>query len=206
MRILQYILISMAFAISVHGQTALQLKEKFRNGVTDESLKAILDAGDSANPAIIPYLKQLALQTDSDLLVKSIPSYAQIALAKLGEESYLLPIVKKLDDPDIFVQDVSIQRLSLVGGKRMYREFYRLLDDTKYRYEDVAEVDLQKMRDLGATGLRKGDQILEPRSFAVMKLLSKMVGNPPVYCDIPPSEKHISLWKKWFEEHKELID
>ena len=149
-------------------------------------------------------MKKLADRPNSKTELYSIPSYAEIALATLDEKPYLDAIIADVDGPDIFVQNVAIQKLAKVGGKRAFKTFVRLLDDTKYRQEVPTEEDLQRAKRIGAT-LRKGDEILEPRSFLVMKLLATMVANPPVSPGTNPNEKHIAVWKKWFKEHPEMI-
>jgi hypothetical protein len=192
---------------------AKQLEAKLNSGsITAETYKAILEAGKSGDKSFIPYLKTLASRettTDYDTALHTIKSYAQIALATLGDEEYLNKIVKEVDGENIFLQNTAMERLAMVNNKLTYKTFYRLLDDTKYRQEIPTEAQLQKAKELGATS-RIGDVMLEPRSFFAMELLSKLVTNPPTSPNLEKkhSEKvsDIKLWKKWFEEHKELID
>lgn len=137
-------------------------------------------------------------------LLNTVPSYAQIALAMLGEKKYLSEIIDQVDDKNIFVQNVGIRKLAYVGGKIAYKTFFRLLDDTKYRVETPTLQEIENARKNGY-GIRKGDELVEPRSFLVMELLAKMVSNPPVSPNMKPDIQHIQIWKGWFEINKQLI-
>lgn len=188
---------------------ARQLEAKLNSGsITAETYKAILEAGKSSDKSFIPYLKTLASRetdNDYDRALHTIKSYAQIALAMLGDEEYLNKIVREVDSKDIFLQNTAMERLAMVNNKLTYKTFYRLLEDTKYRQEVPSEGELQAAKE-GGYHLRKGDEILVPRSFMVMRILSKMVANPPTCPNLNEKESDIKLWKKWFEEHKELIE
>jgi hypothetical protein len=188
---------------------AKQLEAKLNSGsITAETYKAILDAGNSGDRSFIPFLKTLASRettADYDAALHTIKSYAQIALASLGDEEYLNKIVREVDSKDIFLQDTAMERLAMVNNKLTYKTFYRLLDDTKYRQEIPTAEEIKYAKDHGY-GLRKGDVILEPRSFFAMYLLSKIISNPPVSCNLELNETHIKVWKEWFAKHKELIE
>ncbi len=189
-----------------------QLKEKLKCVITSDLMKAMLDAGKKGDKSIIPDLKKIASrETDSDynIALYTTKSYAQIALAMLGDEEYLNKIVGDIDGENIFLQNTAMERLAMVNNKLTYKTFYRLLDDTKYRQEIPTEAQLQYAKKIGGVS-RVGDVMLEPRSFFAMYFLSKLVANPPT---LPNSEKKhseklsdIQIWKKWFEEHKELIE
>ncbi len=206
MKAIFFTLVCLLFFIPIHAQGVVGLREKLKRGETREALEAILEAGKSGDKAFVPYLKELASRPDFGPSIYTLPSYAQMALAKLGEEPYLSAIIKDLDSTNIFAQDRAIERLGKVGGRPAFKEFFRLLDDKKYRSETVTDADIAKMREIGATVMRKGDQILEPRSFLVMKLLSTLVENPPVSPDAIPTEKDIPIWKVWFDKHRSLFE
>jgi HEAT repeat protein len=188
---------------------AKQLEAKLNSGsITSETYKAILEAGKSGDKSFIPYLKTLASRettTDYDTALHTIKSYAQIALATLGDEEYLNKFIRDVDSENIFLQDLAMHKLAMVNNKSTYKTFYRLLDDTKYRQEVPTDAELQAAKE-GGYHLRKGDELLVPRSFMVMRILSKMVTNPPTCPNLNEKESDIKLWKKWFEEHKELIE
>jgi hypothetical protein len=188
---------------------AKQLEAKLNSGsITAETYKAILEAGRSGDKSFIPYLKTLASREtdrDYDTALHTIKSYAQIALATLGDQEYLNKIVKEIDGEDIFLQDAAMERLAMVNNKLTYKTFYLLLDDTKYRQELPTAEEIKYAKNQGYE-LRKGDVILEPRSFFAMYLLSKIISNPPVTCNLELNETHIKIWKEWFAKHKELIE
>lgn len=205
MKILYVALLGLFFVLPALGQNVSQLKEKIDKSITTESLNSILEAGKSGDKSFVPYLKKLASQKDSKFVLDTVSSYAQIALARLGEEDYLSAIVKDVDNENIFLQDIAIRKLAYIGGKSAFKEFYRLLNDKEFRVEKLTPEDIQKINETGLSS-RKGDEVLEPRSFLVMKILSKMIDNPPVSPDTQPSEKDINIWKAWFKEHKDLIE
>ena len=205
MKLLFCSLVSIFFLLPVNGQGVPGLQEKLKQGVTADTLNEILEVGKSRDKAVIDYLITLASQPDSGSNINTVPSFAQIALARLGQEPYLSSIIRDVESENIFIQAQAIQKLGKVGGKPAFKEFYRILDDLEYRSEKVTAKDLALMREVGAVAMRKGDEILEPRSFLVMKLLSTIVENPPVAPDTTPTEKLIPIWKAWFANHKELI-
>jgi len=205
MKIVCCMFINVFFLIAVFGQSAVQLQAELDKGVSEDALRAILAAGKSGDKNFIPLLKKLAKQPRSREELNSVSSCAQIALAKLGQEEYLKAIIADVDSGNIFFQDVAIQKLAKVGGRSAFRVFFELLDDNKYRAEVPTAEEIQRAKQMGAV-IRKGDEILEPRSFLVMRLLANIVDDPPVIRDIAPNENSILLWKNWFENHKYLIE
>ena len=205
MKLIYITLIVLLLLSSTFAQSVKQLEEKLNNGTTSDALESILEAGKSGNKTFIPYLKKLALQPADSINIHTISSYAQIALAGLGEKAYLSAIIGDVDNENIFLQNVAIQKLALVGGKPAFKVFFQLLDDKEYRVEKLTPQDERKIQETGQFS-RKGDEVLEPRSFLVMRLLSKMTDNPPVPCDVQPSEKEILIWKEWFGNHRYLIE
>jgi hypothetical protein len=186
-----------------------QLETQLNSGnITGKEYATILEAGRTGDKSFIPYLKTLASKKTSiyyDMSLHTIKSYAQIALATLGDEEYLNKFIKDATGDNLALQDIGMERLAMVNNKLTYKVFYRLLDDTKYRQEIPTEAQLQYAKEIGGV-CRIGDVILVPRSFMVIRLLSKIVVNPPTSPNVEVKESDIKLWKKWFEEHKELIE
>src|SRR5690606_8396209 len=129
--------------------------------------------------SVIPYLEKLASQPSEKIVLHSIESYAQVALAKLGVDYHLNLILKQVDDESIFVQDVGMKKLAMVGGRNAFATFLRLLDDTNYRSEKFTKDETQQIMN-GRLHSRKGDEVLEPRSYLAMRLLAEISPNPPV--------------------------
>lgn len=156
------------------SNSAKVLAEKVKEGDN----QSILEAGKLGDKTLIPYLKTLAANGST---------WAQMALAKLGETEYLNQILAEIDDENPSVQDRAMEKLRYVGGKGAFKKFYELLDDTAPRLTESHCV------------------IFFTRSTMAMFFLRKMVDNPPTQ-NTNPSDKNISLWKDWFERNKHLIE
>jgi hypothetical protein len=211
MKLLSFALIIFSFTSINFAQNAeqnfkiRQLDEKLKIGITPDSLNAILEAGKSGDRSFIPYLRKLALQPENSDALHTASSYAQIALASLGEEEYISSILKQVDDENIFRQNIGIQKLAYVKGKIALKTFYRLLDDTKYRVETLSPKEIEYAKKNGL-GIRKGDEMLEPRSILAMEMLVKIVPNPPISPGVKPTIQDIEIWKQWFITNKYLIE
>ena len=206
-RILTVLLLASLVALGQNGnkdRNVQQLAEKIKTVSTSESLEAILAAGKSGNKHYIPFLRTIAEPEKVSYAFKTIPAYAQVALAQLGDEGYLSLILSEVDSEDIFLQNAGIEKLSLVGGSAAFRTFFRLLDDVKTRREIASEEEKANARAHGFT-VRKGDEILDPRSILAMKKLSRMVADPPIAPDATPTLDDIKVWKDWFQAHRDLI-
>ena len=167
--------VNIAFSqIKEMSDSAKALAEKVREGDN----QSVLNAGKSEDKTLIPYLKTLAS--------KGSP-WAQMALAKLGENEYLNQILAEVDAEDPNIQDRAMEKLSYVGGKVAFKRFYELLDDTAPRLTESRCV------------------IFFTRSTMAMFFLRKMVDNPPTQ-NTNPSDRNISLWKEWFLINKYLIE
>lgn len=182
-----------------------RLEATVKSGVTEDSLRMIIEAGESGDKSVIPYLEKLASQPSERNVLHSIESYAQVALAKLGMDYQLNMILKQVDDENIFVQDVGMKKLAMVGGRNAFATFLRLLDDTDYRSEKFIKDEPEKIVD-GRPHSKKGDEVLEPRSYLAMTLLTEISPNPPVTKTTPLSPETAQLWKIWFESNKQLLE
>ena len=168
------------------SDSAKILAEKIKT----EGRQAILNAGTSQDKTIIPYLKTLALKDDYSAI--------QMALAKLGETEYLNQIILETESPNISDQNFAIRKLAYVANKKAYTKLYSLLDNTKERENDKRHISKS---DCGLCC----DVMVFSIASEVVRVLSKTIPNPPVKSYFGTDED-IELWKKWFEEHKELIE
>ena len=96
------------FASHVYAQEEMSPAAR----VLDEEVKtgnsqAILDAGDSGNKSLIPYLKAL------DARSKAL--WAKIALAKLGDEAALRDILSEVNSTDEHIRQTGMDKLVRVG-------------------------------------------------------------------------------------------
>src|ERR1035437_3078773 len=210
MSVFRLLIILLLAYLSVFGQAGQndpnvkELADKIKTRSTHESMEAILAAGRSGNKNFIPFLQTIAEPEEVSYAFKTIPSYAQVALAMLGEKGYLWLILQEVDSEDIFLQNTGIEKLSLVGGPTAFKTFFRLLDEVQLRREKASAEDLEYARIHGFT-LRTGDEILEPRSILAMRKLSTMVIDPPVSPAASPTLDDIKIWKEWFIQHQDLI-
>ncbi len=153
--------------------------------IKTEGSKAILDAGDSGDKSLIPYLKKLA----SD----SKEPWAQIALAKLGEEKYINQILVEVDSPDELVRTNGLEKLVRVGGKVTFRKLYEMLNQLKPLPQTDNKRRYRYDRYTGA--------------YEVFTYLNRVVEDVPK-ADVKGNywTNQINLWKAWFENHKDLIE
>jgi hypothetical protein len=180
-----------------------ELDSLLKAGINQDSLNAILRVGKSQKREFIPYLEKLAAEPSSPLVFQTPKTYAEIALAKLGEKKYLDLILQQIDGENIFVQDVAIRKLAYVGGDIAYNSFYKLLDDCNPRWEKPNTGADQNSKTVYS---RRGDQHLEPRSFVVMRILGELVKDPPVDVLAEPSVDNARVWKIWLEARYRMQD
>jgi hypothetical protein len=183
--------------------TAKRLKEQVKNG----EYKVILEAADTSDITLIPYLKQLTSNSEGRKNHNHPSFYAHVALAKLGDDEAIQQILAEVDNKSPAIQSSGMHKLSLVGGKVAFRKFYELLDDTKPR-EDT---DCQKMFE--EHNKKHPENKLSPychvmylsRSVTAMFYLKKMVENPPVKT-FYGTQKEIDIWKEWFKKNNHLVN
>jgi hypothetical protein len=183
--------------------TAKQLKKQ----VEQRNIKAILEAADTGDITLIPYLKQLSSDLEGRNNQNHPSFYAHVALAKLGDDEAIQQILAEVDDESTRIQSGGMHKLSLVGGKVAFKKFYELLDDTRPR-EDT---DCQKMFD--EHNKKHPDNKLSAycdilyftKSVTAMSYLIKMVENPPVKT-FYGTQKEINIWKDWFKKNNRLIN
>ena len=210
LRALKLLIIIAVIPILGAGQNQLKdqdvqrLANTIRTGSTSQSLEAILAAGRSRNKKYVPLLRSIAESESISYAVKTVPSYAKIALAMLGDEGFLALILQEIDSEDIALQNTGIEKLSLVGGRAAFKTFFHLLDDTSARREMPSEEEKESARARGFV-LRKGDEIFEPRSIVVMRKLSTMVIDPRIPPGTDPTLNDVKIWKNWFQRHLDLI-
>jgi hypothetical protein len=115
--------------------------------------------------------------------------HADTALAKSGRTEYLTKILSQTDkSKNIWIRYEAVKKLILIGNKIAYKRLLELLDDTSVPLES------------------SGDAQFVPIAEFVIHKLSEVVANPPNQKDIYDTDKVILIWKKWFEEHKELTE
>src|SRR5262249_25121538 len=115
----------------------------------------------------------------------------QMALAKLGDDQSFKDIIADLDSPYIDVQYSVLEKLKYIGGKKSFKVLYRLLDDDQ---------PPPPPRERG------GDVAYYPLAIAAMNTLYDMVRDPPPRTLYYYSTEPVPIWKKWFENHKELLE
>jgi hypothetical protein len=137
-----------------------------------------------------------AVEIGDDSLMPLIEIYAELgmynadtALAKSGRTEYLTKIIRQTDK-NSRIQDryIAIRKLILIANRDSYQRLYELLDDT--------EVPVSP----------SGDEIYQSIASLVINQLSQTVSNPPALRNIYDTTQRIKIWKKWFEEHKELTE
>lgn len=199
----------MIFVIGVNAQeqelswTAKRLKVQVEKG----DIKSVLEASDSGDVTLIPYLKQLSSNLEGRNNQNHSAFYAHIALAKLGDDEAIQQILAEVDNDSPAVQSNGMNKLSLVGGKVAFRKFYELLDDTKPR----ENTDCLKMFE--EHNKKHPENKLSPycdvmylsRSVTSIGYLKKMVENPPIKT-FYGTQKEINIWKEWIKKNKYLID
>ena len=194
---------------SIFGQaqelsaTAKHLESK----VTEGNYDAILEAGNSGDLSLIPYLKKLASNTKARNNSNAPAFQAHIALAMLGDNEALQQILADIDANDPDVQDNGMKKLSIVGGDEAFKKFYQLLDDAAPRENPDCKKNAQKFVENNKDkncGLCC-DVIFFPRNSMAIYYLSGMVDNPPTERFVPGTEKNISIWKEWFKINKPYI-
>lgn len=200
-----FTIIILFFATSNFSQ---ECRESNKSDLLAEDIKvgkfeSILVAGDSNDKCLIPYLRTLSSKNTG------VGRYAQIALAKLGDEKAVKDILDEVDfelanEKSTESKFQGIEKLSMVGGKVAFRKFYKILCDAKPLPETTNEQNEPSHR------TRK----LKPKGYplsvyVVMTHLKGMVSNPPNLSsrnNINFVDDLINHWKKWFEDHKYLID
>ncbi len=201
LRILFMILMVLTFTIFAFSQdvemsdSSISLAEKIKT----EGGQAILDAGDTGDQTLIPYLRSIAKNSKTP--------WAQIALAKLGDKAELDKILKEFDadltDESFTSIKFGMHKLSLVKGKIAFKKFYEVLNQLKPLPKTVIPSNLNNKQ-------RKNiaDKYNMPGVYLFLNYLGQMVKDPP---KLEPNSQNkttdlINLWKEWFAKHKELIE
>jgi hypothetical protein len=165
--------------------------------IKTEGQKAILDAGKSGDKSLVPYLKTLVNSAS-----------AQMALAKLGEDEYLNQILLETESSEINIQNFAIRKLAYVANKQAFRKLYKLLDNKKERGKKECEKEIRKVEETKSDTSKCGfccDVMVFSMASEVVRVLSKTIESPPVKSSYGTDED-IQIWKKWFEENRELIE
>lgn len=182
--------------------TAQYLESQVKEG----DYKAIAKAADSGDMTLIPHLKKLASDIKARNNSNSPAFQAHIALAKLGNKEAMQEILNEVDAENPDVQDKAMKKLSYVGGKKAFRKFYQLLDDTSARENPQCKIDIENFNKNHPEGGNCGfccTVIYFSRSIMAMFFLSKMVDNPPT---TKLGDTYLQIWKEWFEKNKSLVD
>jgi hypothetical protein len=161
--------------------TELQRKLTTEVGVGIFGRKTVaFDAIKSGDKTLIPLLEVYADLGEYD---------ADVALAKAGRTEYLTQILNQTDkSKDERTRGEAVRKLFLIGNKVAYRRILELLDDTSSPPSPSNDVGLISM------------------SEDIMYALAETVSDPPSLKNVYDTDKKILLWKKWFEEHKELTE
>jgi hypothetical protein len=153
--------------------------QDLRRKLGGNNVKGIIEAVKSCDTSFIPLL---------ELFTQIKGSYADVALVRMGKTEYLKPLIDQtLLSEDWDVRYTAIKKLALTENKLAYKRLYELLDDTKTYKSD-------------------SDEVFSTMPQIVMSELSEIVSNPPNLKSVYETDKRILLWKKWFEEHKELTE
>jgi hypothetical protein len=114
---------------------------------------------------------------------------ADTALAKAGINKYLTKILKQTEkSEDMDTRYDAVRKLTLIGNKIAYKRLLELLDDTLVPVSS------------------SNDYIYTPIWSTVMRELTETVSDPPNLKGIYDSDELRLIWKKWFDEHKELTE
>ena len=148
--------------------------------------KSILEASETRDQSLLPYLRIIASNEDQRTRRESAAFYAHIALARFEESGIFDEILREIDSDNNAVQDAGISKLTLISSKAAYRRLFKLLDDFKDRQSSDGNPDI-------AWG---------SKSRATMSFLSQTVANPPTGRD----RYNVEAWKAWFAKNKHLID
>ncbi len=180
--------------------SAKLLKEQVEQGNNN----AILEAVQTGEINLLPYLKQLSSKLENRSNFNHAAFFAHVALAKLGDENAVKQILEEIDNDSSKIQDSAIHKLSLVGGKVAYSKFYELLDDTKPREDTDCLRMFAKHNKKHPDDQRQpfcGDVIYFSKSATVMFRLRSMAEDPPTQRFLG-TKQEIDLWKAWLRKHK----
>ncbi len=182
------------------SKAAEELRTKLENGVKNAAFDAVKSGDVSLIPLLelyadngvsrniyygdtlqrMPYLEEYNKQNNGD---------ADAALASVGRVEYLTRILNQTDkSKDERIRGEAVRKLFLIGNKTAYKKILELLDDTN--------VPPTSASDVGSISI----------SEKIMYTLAGTVTNPPNLKDIYETDKKVLLWKKWFEQHKELTE
>ena len=139
----------------------------------------ILEAAKTKDKGLVPYLKKLL-----ECKYSVSPLVVEVALVSLGESEYVDKTIGELKSKDTTVQSYAVWKLARFKTKDSYKKLYELLDDNTNRQGPVNDYT---------------DYIIPPLSLVAMEELSSTVDDPP------KDQYSVVAWKKWFENHKELI-
>lgn len=180
----------------VFSQTDIvsELKQQIEEGNSKFILEVLSEPYKAQDVQLKPFLKKLASDEKQRLIYDSPSFFAQIALAKLGEQDAIEQIYSEVEINDSSYL-VGMKKLFLIGGKIAIKKFYLLLDDN-------SQVEIKK--DYSKPEVPVNDVFYYPKSTMAIYYLSQSVSNPPTRSGVPSNK--VSLWKEWFERHKELIE
>lgn len=180
-------------SVSAQNDAISNLKQQIEEGNSKAILEVLSEPYKAQDAQLKPFLRKLASDEKQRVIYDSPSYYAQIALAKLGEQDEIEQIYSEVDVKDSGYL-VGMKKLFLVGGKTAIKKFYLLLDDN-------TQVEIKK--DYSKPEVPVNDVFYYPKSTMAIYYLSKLVDNPPTRSGVPSNK--VSLWKEWFEKHKELI-
>lgn len=163
------------------SETANALKVKVDQGKSG----VILEAVNSGDKSLIPYLKLLASDSRARSRNGSAAFEAHVGLAILGDDEAFAQILEEVGKKDSHrVLASAHAKLALIGSKESYRILYEALDDHTNEPSEAS------------------DMFFSTVSHGVMSLLAKTVKNPPTGKD----KYSVDAWKAWFERNRHLIE
>lgn len=202
-----FLLMIFVSGVNAQEQELSWTAKRLKNQVKEGDFKAILEAADTGDITLIPYLKQLSSNLEGRKNFNHPSFFSHVALAKLGDDEAIKQILAEVDNDSPAIQDNGMRKLSLIGGKVALKKFYDLLDDTKSREDtDCLKMFEEHNKKHPENKLSAYCHVMYfPRSVTAMNYLRKMIENPPVKT-FYGTQTEINLWKEWFKKNKHLIN
>jgi len=177
--------------------------QHLREAVKHNDHRAILEAGDTGDPTLIPYLRRLASDAEARNNYNRPSYYAHVALAKLGDKDAINQILSDVDNESSAIQDRGINKLGLLGGEIALKKLYELLDDTKPRKNTDCE-KMFKEHNLKYPENQLNpycDVIYFPRSASAIAALRNLIHDPNV--DVYRGAlNEADLWKTYLKKNR----
>lgn len=167
-------------------------------GIESNNTAAIVQAGNSRNPAFIPHLRKLLKE------LKKLPdetSAVEKALAKLGDKDALQEVACLVRSSHPLIQIHGMEReLPEIGGWFSIKVLENSFDaDSRFK-EGVKKYRKRKVIPL--------DVVLSAPSRMALELLDRLVPDPskPKFTgDIGDKSKEIAEWREWIKANQDRL-